>query len=342
MIPGAAFRRPLLPLIALLLSASLVVSACGQPDPDLSTSVSPAGADPSGRILFVAGDDVRLWDDGDVEQVTKDEDFEALSPSWAPDGQRFAYVRKSEGFSDLIVANLNGELLKQVTFNEPGDEPHSEDWAFNAAWAFDPVWSHAGEQLIFVSDKGGLDPMSDPLYLWYSETWDAEPYPLPAAVDLDVFQENPTLSPDGDSVAFVARQRLTDSLRNTQVWTIDLNTAETRVLVDHADGAYDPAWSPDDRNVAYIQRDGTRNDVWIAPIAGGDAYRLTDIGTCVSPVWSPDGRFLAFFRENDGHFEAWYVEVEDDGNSHLTASEPQRLFTADNISTISGMSWAPD
>jgi TolB protein len=326
------------PLVTLLAFA-IVLSACGQPDPELTTPETlPAGDDPSGRILFVADGDVRLWDDGDIREVTSD--VETLSPSWAPDGQRLAYVQLHDGYSDIVVANLEGETFEQVTFNEPADEPHSEDWAYNAAWALDPIWSPVGEQLIFVSDKGGLDPLSDPLYLWYSESWDIDPYPLPEAVNLDVFQENPTLSPNGDVAAFVARIRITDSLRNTQIWTLDLNTAETSVLVDHADGAYDPAWSPDGANVAYIQRDGNRNDVWIAPVDGSDSYRLTDIGTCVSPAWSPDGRFVSFFRENDGNFEAWYVEVEAGSDGHLTAGEPKRLFTADNISTISGMSWA--
>ncbi|MGH9174851.1 MAG: TolB family protein, partial [Vicinamibacterales bacterium] len=315
----------------------LTFSACGQPDAELGSPVPQTGADPSGRILFVAEGDVRLWSDGDVEQVT--ENVKALSPTWAPDGQRFAFVQLADGFSDLVVANLDGDTLRQVTFNEPADEPHSEDWAYNAAWAFDPIWSPAGEQIIFVSDKNGFDALSDPLYLWYSETWEAEPYPLPAAVELDTFQENPSLSPDGDSVAFVARTQETGTLRNTQIWTLDLNTAETEVLVEHPDGAYDPAWSPDGSSLAYIQRDGTRNDVWIMPIAGGVPYRLTDIGTCVSPVWSPDGRFVAFFRENEGAFEAWYVEVEADASDRLIASEPRRLFAADGISTKSRMSW---
>jgi len=322
---------------ALVLVVSIFASACGQPDPELTTPESTFGDDPSGRILFVADGDVQLWDDGDIRAVTSDVD--ALSPSWAPDGARFAYVQNHDGYSDIVVANMDGEPLEQVTFNEPADEPHSEDWAYNAAWALDPVWSPVGEQLIFVSDKGGLDPLSDPLYLWYSERWDIDPYPLPEAVNLDVFQENPTLSPDGNVAAFVARIRITDSLRNTQIWTLDLNTAETSVLVDHPDGAYDPSWSPDGENVAYIQRDGNRNDVWIAPVDGSDPYRLTDVGTCVAPAWSPDGRFIAFFRENDGNFEAAYVELETGSDGHLTAGDPKRLFSVDNISTISGMSW---
>jgi len=347
-------RCPALHALVLMLAASLVLSACGQPDAAFSTPESgpdlQAGADPTGRILFVADDEVRLWD-GDVSQVTDvDDEMEAMSPTWAPDGQRFAYVRadRNKGYSDLYIANLDGETLKQVTFNAPDVTPFSQEFVCDAYWVADPVWDLAGERLIWVSDRDGWswdlcsDRLSDPMFLWYSETWNAEPYILSAAADIGLAQEGPTLSQDGQRAAFVVREEVTDSLRNPQIWTLDLNTAETTVLVNHPDGAYDPAWSPNDRNVAYIQRDGTRNDVWIAPVDASAPYRLTDIGTCVSPVWSPDGRFVAFFRETDGNFEAWYVEVEDDGNNHLTASEPKRLFTADDINTISGMSWAND
>ena len=350
MILRAISRRSLFAIAALTISSTLFLSACGQPDADLSTQESQTGADPSGRILFVADGDVRLWD-GDVSRVTEvGDEFEAMSPTWAPDGQRFAYVQadRDKGFSDLLVADLDGETLKQVTFNAPDVDPYSQEFVCNAYWVADPVWDQAGERIIWASDRGGwgwdlcADRLSDPMFLWYSETWDADPYILSATADLGQAQESPTLSGNGQMAAFVVREELTDTLRNTQIWTLDLNTAETTILVEHPEGAYAPAWSPDDRNVAYVQRDAGRNDVWIAPLDGSAPYKLTDIGTCTAPVWSPDGKFVAFFRENDGEFEAWYVEVEDDGNGHLTAGEPQRLFTADKISTISGMSWTTD
>lgn len=351
MISRSTVRHRLFLPLALLVVMSLVLVACGQPDAALEMQASQAGDGPAGRILFVADGDVQIWDNGDIRRVTDvDDELAAMSPTWAPDGERFAYVQsdRGKGYSDLYVANLDGETLKQVTNNAPDVDPYSQEFVCNAYWVADPVWDQAGERIIWASDRGGWEwddcqfRTSDPMFLWYSETWDAEPYILSATADLDRAQEDPTLSQNGQMAAFVARNDISETLRNTQIWTLDLNTAETAMLIDHPDGAFDPAWSPDDRNIAYIQREGTRNDVWIAPVDGGDPYRLTDIGTCVAPVWSPDGRYIAFFRENDGNFEAWYVEVEDDGNNRLTASEPRRLFSADNISTISGMSWADE
>jgi Tol biopolymer transport system component len=342
--------RQLPALIAtVIIVASFVLSGCGQPDSDLTlnTPVSQTGADPSGRILLVSGGQVRMWDGGDIKKITDvGDEMEALSPTWAPDGNRFAYVQanRSKGYSDLYVANLDGETLKQVTNNAPDVDPYSQEFVCNAYWVADPVWDQAGERIIWASDRGGWefdrceDRLSDPMFLWYSETWDADPYILSATADIGLAQEGPSLSGNGQMAAFVVREEVTDSLRNPQIWTLDMNTAETTVLVDHPDGAYDPAWSPDDHNIAYIQRDANRNDVWIAPLGGNAPYRLTDIGTCVSPTWSPDGRFIAFFREVDGNFEAAYVEVEADDNGKLSASDPQKLFSADDISTISGMS----
>src|SRR5687768_4270992 len=116
-------RRPLRPALMVVFAVltSLALGACGQPDASLGTPEPQAAADPSGRILFVADEEVRLWD-GDVSQVTDvDDELEALSPSWAPDGERFAYVQadRGKGYSDLFIANLDGETIKQVTFNAP-------------------------------------------------------------------------------------------------------------------------------------------------------------------------------------------------------------------------------
>ncbi len=342
------FRRPIAFVVIVACCFAFLLSACGQPDA-LLTPDAQAGADPSGRILFVADGNVQLWNGNDIRRVTEvEEEFEALSPTWAPDAQRFAYVQvnRGKGYSDLYISNLDGETLRQVTNNSPDVTPYSQEYVCNAYWVVDPVWDQAGERIIWASDRGGWEyddctvRTSDPMFLWYSETWEADPYILSATADINRAQEGPTLSGNGQMAAFVVRNDTSETLRNTQIWTLDLNSADTKVLIDHPDGAFDPAWSPDDQSLAYVQRDGTSSDIWIAPIDGTAPYKLTEIGTCVSPVWSPDGNFIAFFSVNDGEFEASYVEVSSGSNNRLTASDPQRLFSAENISTISGMSWA--
>jgi Tol biopolymer transport system component len=122
---------------------------------------------------------------------------------------------------------------------------------------------------------------------------------------------------------------------------MDLNGGAYRTLVDGSLGAaYKPAWSTVGDNIAYVQRTDTSNDIWIVPAHDGGPYQLTHLGTCASPTWSPDSRYLAFFREEDGNFAAWYVEVSAGADGHLSAGDPKKLFSADNIDAQSGMSWS--
>jgi Tol biopolymer transport system component len=59
---------------------------------------------------------------------------------------------------------------------------------------------------------------------------------------------NPTISPDGRKVAFVARGR--DG--RTQLWVRDLGSSDSRALPGTDDAASMPFWSPDSRFIAYV------------------------------------------------------------------------------------------
>jgi TolB protein len=332
-------RARTLPMLAgILLVATMVLAACGEPDPALDALQQGQQSDtPQGEILFVADGNVMRWD-GSVEQVTRG--IIAASPTWAPAGDRFAYVSVNDAYSDVIVARRDGSPLVAVTEGHRPDFPEfSEEFVVSASWAWDVDWSPVGEQLVYVSDKGGLDMFSRPLFLWYSETFAVGPYLLNASAEIGVTQASPAISPDGNEVAFVARNEYENGRRVSEIWILDLNRATYEQLVTSDDGAYAPEWSPDGESLAYVQRTGQMNDVWIAPVDGSSPYQLTDIGTVNSPTWSPDGRFIAFFRENQGEFEAWYVEVSIDDDGQYSSSDARKLFDADDIDTISGMSW---
>ncbi|MBW3667035.1 MAG: tricorn protease, partial [Actinobacteria bacterium] len=58
------------------------------------------------------------------------------------------------------------------------------------------------------------------------------------------------------------------------------------------------------------------DDVWLAPVAGGRAWRLTDDGQPVrAPRFSPDGEHVAFISYRDGHPEAYVTAVSGSGSS---------------------------
>ncbi|MDH5233492.1 MAG: hypothetical protein OEW77_00935 [Gemmatimonadota bacterium] len=72
--------------------------------------------------------------------------------------------------------------------------------------------------------------------------------------------------------------------------------------------------------------DGTRlvmdlqGSVWILPVTGGAARRITDEYTDArQPVWSPDGRTIAFQGFRDGSYDIWAVDTSGANLRHLTS-----------------------
>ncbi|HEX6286629.1 MAG TPA: PDZ domain-containing protein [Acidimicrobiia bacterium] len=58
------------------------------------------------------------------------------------------------------------------------------------------------------------------------------------------------------------------------------------------------------------------DDVWLAPVEGGRAWRLTDDREPVrTPRFSPDGTAVAFISLRDGHPEAYVIPVDGDGGA---------------------------
>ncbi len=322
--------------IGIVFAIAVVLSACGAPDQSISTNNVAAEGD-TGKILFVADHNVMQWQDGKIEQLT--EGVYASSPTWAPAGDRFAYVQVGEAFSEIVVADATGEYLFTVTENDPGIAPFTEDYVYLAAWAWDPDWSPVSEEVVWVSDKGGLDTFSRFLYIWISETWEAPPYPLNATWELSNSQEGPAFSPDGQKLVFTVRVDHSDGARETELWTIDFDRRTTEHLISGGDGVYDGDWSPDGDHVVYIQRTGELNDVWITSLDGSDPYQLTQFGACAEPIWSPDGDSIVYIREVDGSFEVWQTELQRNSNGEITAGESSRLFREDNIDAQSGLTW---
>jgi len=113
---------------------------------------------------------------------------------------------------------------------------------------------------------------------------------------------DPHVSPDGKSVVYVERRAdLDDDEFRTELVVVDLATRASRPFTRDRHHASSPAWAPDGSALAFLAPDKDKHlQVFVAPIAGGDAQMVTHAKDSVLQfAWRPDGRALAYVVEDE-------------------------------------------
>ncbi len=122
----------------------------------------------------------------------------------------------------------------------------------------------------------------------------------------------PSLSPDGRSVAFVSNR---DSQWDIYVGLVTGGSL-IRITNDSNLEAY-PRWSPDGSRIAYGRlNEAGLWDIWVVPALGGTPRRL--LTNAAEPAWSPDGTSLAYSNLNTNTI--WLCDA--DGGNTREATRP--------------------
>jgi dipeptidyl aminopeptidase/acylaminoacyl peptidase len=321
------------------------------------TCATAALAEPSGRHpLTVEG----LWA---VKRVA--------DPQVSPDGRNVAFtvtaydMEKNAGNSDVWLMPSGGGRPRQLTTSDTSDTS--------------PRWLPDGTGLLFLSGRSGktqvwLLPMDggDARQIT-SLPAGASGFSVGAKgrhllVTTDVFPDCTTLACTQERLDQQAsskvKARVTDTLlfRHWDTWregmvshlfVVPLDGGEPRDLIHGAldcppialGSSHDFVLSPDETEVAYVANTdkgvawSTNNDVFLVPIAGGTAKRLTaGRGNDFGPRYSPDGRSLAYLSMERPGFEAdrsRLVLYDRAANRHTVLTD--RLDRS-----IDDFVWAPD
>jgi len=102
------------------------------------------------------------------------------------------------------------------------------------------------------------------------------------------------VSSDGRRV-FLTAQREASSW---DISLIDVQEADFRPLLDSRFDENGVRLSPNDRYIAYVSNEGSRNEVYVQPFPSLDSRIQVSTDGGSEPVWSRDGRFIYFRRGN--------------------------------------------
>jgi predicted Ser/Thr protein kinase len=226
-----------------------------------------------------------------------------FNPAFSPDGSRIAFQSDRDGSHHIYTMNLDGSDIKRLTTGMSNNRI--------------PAWSSDGNEIVFQSDRDGRE------HLWTVSVNGGEPQQVTRGPQND---SAPSWSLDGTRIAyhsdagggtthiFVVDRRggtpkqLTDGPNrdNTPVWSPDgkrlafasFRDNQWNIYVMNADGSdirrltstsfnVKPSWAPDGKHLLFqSDREGGQQQIFIIPVEGGQARRLTQ-GPAhnASPSW---------------------------------------------------------
>lgn len=208
--------------------------------------------------------------DGEGTQMALRSNEPIMSPSWAPDGRRIAYVSFENKKPVVYVQDLTSRQRTAVA-NYRGS---------NSA----PGWSPDGKRLAVALSRDG----NTQVYLV-----NADGSGLRRLTNSPGIETEPQFSPDGKFIYFTS-----DRSGGPQIYRMTIDGTEPQRMTFNGSYNISPRVSPDGRTLAYVSRRDGRFQLHALDLASGQELRLSEGPNDESPSFAPNGRYLMYATES--------------------------------------------
>jgi TolB protein len=205
-----------------------------------------------------------------------------MSPAWAPDGKRIAYVSFERGRPAVYVQEVLTGRREKVSAYE----------GINGA----PAWSPDGRRLALTLSKDG----NPDIFVLELAGRRLRPLTRHYAIDTE-----PAWSPDGRSIVFTS-----DRGGGPQIYQVSAEGGEPRRLT--FEGGYNAraTYSPDGRSLALVTRVGTDYRIGVLDLEDRQLRVLTEGALDESPSFAPNGSMIIYATKTRGQGELAAVSVD--------------------------------
>jgi serine/threonine protein kinase len=253
--------------------------------------------------------------DGVSRQITESA-TEIRKIIWHPDNRRIFYNTTVDGIFQIFVTDIDGGAPKQITFAERD--------------SFVMDVSADGTKILY----GSVQEESD---VWSINLADDREFTVASDINSEFWAD---ASPDGKTIAYQSIKNLSQgkNLAGGSIFARQINSDEPPAQL--VENGFLPVWSPDARQIAFLQVEDDKYQLKIVKASGGEQKQLTvegvvPFGFTLMPYnrtqtaefsWSPDSRRIAYRSNKSGQYNIWLIDTDNSGETRLSGNADTNLL----------------
>jgi dipeptidyl aminopeptidase/acylaminoacyl peptidase len=214
----------------------------------------------------------------------------------------------------LFVVNADGSARRQLTFG-----PNSD---------YRPTWSPDGTLIAYLSY--GKDRSNSLMVISVDGQRQVTIADRLAPLDSDAF----SWAPDSRHLTFAAAAA-DQPLSLSHIYVAQANRPGATALGGPRLAGFDPAWSPDGKQIVFKNLDPV-DALWLINTDGSNAHRLTEVpgseAAFRNAQWSPDGTHLLYLAGDDGAHDVWTIDADGTDERNISKSAEDESWPT----------WSPD